>query len=327
MKKTVLILMMMVGITSFAQEVKTSGLSVKDMNLNVKPGEDFYEYAGGGWMKANPLTAEYSSYGVFNELAEKNREQLRELFAALGKQTHAKGSVGQKVTDLYNLAMDSVRLNKEGTTPINGDLAEVAAFKKANLTPFLVKMHLAIANPFFGIGVETDLKNSDLNVVYMSAGTSGLPDRDYYLNTDAESKKIQEAYKAYLAKVLEMCGYKKAAAKRAAKTIYEIEYKFAEAKMSRAEARDYTKLYNVRTVEQLQKDYPAVNWREYFDGMGLKGLQQVILEQPKVMEVANALMTTLKEQDEAFCLHLSIDERLHLLEELNRIGRIAAGYP
>ena len=297
MKKLVLIVMMTMGIAGVAQAETSAGVNVKDMNQNVKPGDDFYEYAGGGWMKANPLTAEYSSYGVFDELAEKNREQLRELFAGLGKEKHEKGSVGQKVIDLYNLAMDSVRLNAEGASPIKADLAEVGSFKKANLTSFLVKMHLALGNPFFGIGVDADLKNSDENVVYMEAGTSGLPDRDYYLNTDAESKKIQAAYKAYLAKVMEMCGYGKKAAKRAAKTIYEIEYKFAEAKMSRAEARDYTKLYNVRTVEQLQKDYPAVNWREYFDLMGLKGLNQVILEQPKVMEVANTLMAGLTEQE------------------------------
>lgn len=296
MKKIILIAIMLVTLTANAQEAK-KGLNVADMNLSVNPGEDFFEYAGGGWMKANPLTAEYSSYGVFNELAEKNRNQLRELFDQLGKESHAQGSVGQKVTDLYNMAMDSVRLNAEGTTPVMADLAKVATFKKANLTQTLVDMHLTIANPFFGIGVDTDLKNSDMNVVYVSAGTSGLPDRDYYLNTDAESKKIQEAYKAYLVKVFELCGYKKKAAKKAAETIYKIEYKFAEAKMSRAEARDYTKLYNIRTIDQLQADYPAVNWREYFDKMGLNGLSEVILEQPKVMAVANELMTTLNEQE------------------------------
>ena len=281
--------------TATAQEVK-HGINPADMDTSVKPGDDFYEYAGGGWMKANPLKAEYSSYGVFNHLAEKNREHLKELFASLAKETHKPGTVGQKVTDLYSLAMDSTRLNAEGATPLRADLATVAAFKKANLTPFIAQQHLTLGNPFFGIGVEADLMNSEINTMYLSGGTSGLPDRDYYLKTDAESRKIQEAYRNYLAKMFQLAGYKPAAAKRAAKTIYNIEYKFAEAKMSRAEERDISKLYNPRTIEQLQQDYPAINWRQYFDLMGVKGINTVILEQPKVMAVANELMTTLSEQ-------------------------------
>lgn len=273
-----------------------AGINLADLNTSVSPGDDFYEFAGGGWMKANPLKPEYSSYGVFDDLAEKNRQQLRDLFLDLAKTEHAKGSVGQKVSDLYKMAMDSDRLNREGAAPLKADLAEVATFKKADLTAFIAKQHLAVANPFFGIGVETDLKNSDYNAMWMSGGTSGLPDRDYYLNTDADSKKIQAAYKDYLVKIFMLCGYKKKDAQRAMKTIYDIEYKFAEAKMSRAEARDYTKLYNVRTVEQLQADYPAINWREYFTLMGVKDMDWVILEQPKVMAVANDLMTNLTEQ-------------------------------
>ena len=281
-----------------AANAQTHGISRADMNLNVSPGEDFFEYAGGGWMKANPLKPEYSRYGVFNDLAEKNREHLKELFDDLAKTQHARGTVGQKVTDLYNLAMDSVRLNREGAEPLKADLADVAAFKKDNLTAFLAKTHLTLGNPFFGVGVETDLKNSDLNVMYMSAGTSGLPDRDYYLNTDADSKKIQKAYLDYMTKIYMLCaGYKKKDAQRAAKMVYDLEYQFAQAKMSRAEARDYTKLYNVRTIEQLQQDYPAINWRQYFDLLGVKDLKQVILEQPKVMEVAQKMMATMSERD------------------------------
>ncbi len=282
--------------TQTVAQTTPSGINPADLNTSVSPGEDFYEYAGGGWMKANPLKPEYSRYGVFDDLAEKNRKQLRELFTELAQTEHAPGTVGQKVSDLYKLAMDSDRLNREGAAPLQADLAEVAAFKKADLTAFIAKTHLTLANPFFSTGVDVDLKNSDYNAVWMSAGTSGLPDRDYYLSTDDDSKKIQQAYKDYLVNIFTLCGYKKKDAQRAAKTIYDIEYKFAQAKLSRAEARDYTKLYNIRTVEQLQTDYPAIQWRQYFDLMGLKGLDWVILTQPKVMDVANELMTTLTEQ-------------------------------
>lgn len=274
------------------------GVNKADMDMSVRPGDDFYQYAGGGWLKANPMKPEYSSYGVFNDLAETNRKQIRELFENLSKEKHAFGSVGQKVADLYNMAMDSVRLNKEGAAPLQKDLDKVKAFsKKADFTAFIADQHLYKGNPFFGIGVDTDLKNSDLNVMWLSAGTSGLPDRDYYLNTDADSKKKQEAYRAYLSKIFQLSGYKKREAEKAAKVIYNIEYQFAEAEMSRAEARDYNKLYNIYTIDMLQKNYPAIQWAKYFDLMGVKDVKQVILTEPKVMAVAQKLMSTLSEQD------------------------------
>ena len=274
------------------------GVNKADMDMSVRPGDDFYQYAGGGWLKANPMKPEYSSYGVFNDLAETNRKQIRELFENLSKEKHAFGSVGQKVADLYNMAMDSVRLNKEGAAPLQKDLDKVKAFsKKGDFTAFIADQHLYMGNPFFGIGVDTDLKNSDMNVMWLSAGTSGLPDRDYYLNTDADSKKKQEAYRAYLSKIFQLSGYKKKEAEKAAKVIYNIEYQFAEAKMSRAEARDYNKLYNIYTIDMLQKDYPAIQWAKYFELMGVKDVKQVILTEPKVMAVAQKLMSTLSEQD------------------------------
>lgn len=274
------------------------GVNKADMDMSVRPGDDFYQYAGGGWLKANPMKPEYSSYGVFNDLAETNRKQIRELFENLSKEKHAFGSVGQKVADLYNMAMDSVRLNKEGAAPLQKDLDKVNAFsKKADFTAFIADQHLYMGNPFFGIGVDTDLKNSDLNVMWLSAGTSGLPDRDYYLNTDTDSKKKQEAYRAYLSKIFQLSGYKKKEAEKAAKVIYNIEYQFAEAKMSRAEARDYNKLYNIYTIDMLQKNYPAIQWAKYFELMGVKDVKQVILTEPKVMAVAQKLMSTLSEQD------------------------------
>lgn len=274
------------------------GVNKADMDMSVRLGDDFYQYAGGGWLKANPMKPEYSSYGVFNDLAETNRKQIRELFENLSKEKHAFGSVGQKVADLYNMAMDSVRLNKEGAAPLQKDLDKVKAFsKKADFTAFIADQHLYMGNPFFGIGVDTDLKNSDLNVMWLSAGTSGLPDRDYYLNTDVDSKKKQEAYRAYLSKIFQLSGYKKKEAEKAAKVIYNIEYQFAEAEMSRAEARDYNKLYNIYTIDMLQKDYPAIQWAKYFELMGVKDVKQVILTEPKVMAVAQKLMSTLSEQD------------------------------
>ena len=292
---TMMCAMLFAASSAQAQEMK-SGIQIADMNPQISAGENFYEYAGGGWMKSHPLTAEYARYGVFHELDEKNREQIKELFAQLSSLKHAPGSVGQKVTDLYNLAMDSVRLNSEGVNPLKQDLLEVNQIKKADLTKTLAKIHQLLGNAFFDIGVDADLKNSNINVVYLSAGTTGLPDRDYYLKTDPESKKIQEKYRQTLQKLFVLAGYSAREAKRAVKTIYDIEYAFAEASMSRAEARDYTKQYNIYTVDMLQKEYPAIDWKQYFDLRGLKGLKQVILTQPKVMAVAQKYMAEMTEQ-------------------------------
>ena len=292
---TMMCAMLFAASSAQAQEMK-SGIQIADMNPQISAGENFYEYAGGGWMKSHPLTAEYARYGVFHELDEKNREQIKELFAQLSSLKHAPGSVGQKVTDLYNLAMDSVRLNNEGVNPLKQDLLEVNQIKKADLTKALAKIHQLLGNAFFDIGVDADLKNSNINVVYLSAGTTGLPDRDYYLKTDPESKKIQEKYRQTLQKLFVLAGYSAREAKRAVKTIYDIEYAFAEASMSRAEARDYTKQYNIYTVDMLQKEYPAIDWKQYFDLRGLKGLKQVILTQPKVMAVAQKYMVEMTEQ-------------------------------
>lgn len=306
MKKTIMMAALAVGALAADAQMpvlvdtaaSVHGVNRADMDLSARPGDDFYQYAGGGWLKANPMKPEYASYGVFNDLAETNRKQIRELFENLSKEKHAFGTVGQKVADLYNLAMDSTRLNKEGAAPLQADLAKVKAFSKNDdFTAFIAYQHMYLANPFFGIGVDADLKNSDMNVMWLSAGTSGLPDRDYYLNTDADSKKKQEAYRAYLSKIFQLSGYKKKEADKAAKTIYNIEYQFAEAEMTRAEARDYNKIYNIYTIDMLQKAYPAIQWAKYFELMGVKDVKQVILTEPKVMAVAQKLMSTLSEQD------------------------------
>lgn len=282
--------------TMQAQEEK-HGINIADLDPTVPAGQDFHQYAGGGWMKSHPLTAEYSRYGVFNELNEKNREQLRELFNTLAAQQQPQGSVGQKVIDLYNLAMDSVRLNNEGTTPLKQDLLWINQMKKEDLTAFLVKCHMELTNAFFGIGVSPDMANSSINVMYLGAGTSGMPDRDYYLKTDDDAKKTQEQYRQCMQKLFMLCGYSKKEALRAVKTIYQIEYDFAEAKMSRAEARDYTKQYNIYPLEKLQNEYPAVDWAAYFKGMGVPEVKQVILPQPKVMAVAQKYMQKMTEQE------------------------------
>ena len=332
MKSVLMAAVLTAPLMGFAAQGGKHGIQIADMDQSVKPGDDFYEYAGGGWMKANPLKAEYSSYGVFDDLAETNRKHLKELIEDLNAHKQAPGSNGQKVIDFYNLAMDSVRLNKEGAKPMLADLQRAKTFKKANLTQEIAYEHMYLGNPFFGIGVSADMLNSNMNVLYMDGGTMSLPDRDYYLNTDAASKKKQEQYRKYVEKMFTLSGYSAKEAKAAAKVVYDMEYAFAKASMSRAELRDYRKQYNIYTVEKLQKEYPAVNWSEYFKLMGLPTVKQVILGQPKVMAVAQNYMANMSEKDMRYYLAYNIisDAASHLSDafrdaRFDFYGRVLSG--
>lgn len=160
------------------------GVDKANLDVSVAPGEDFYQYATGGWQKNNPLDPQYARFGTFDELAENNRAQIKDLILNLDKVKHEKGSIGQKVNDLFKLGMDSVRLNEEGATPIAADLAKIQSMKRADLLNTLVWMHKGISSAFFGIFVMSDLQNSDVNIVYASQAGLGLGDRDYYLEND-----------------------------------------------------------------------------------------------------------------------------------------------
>ena len=214
---------------------------------------------------------------------------------------------GDKTLKLLDLlVMNRQELTLQEASPAALIRGIVKALKRSDLTREIARQHLCMGNPFFGIGVQGDLMNSNMNVLYMDAGGMSMPDRDYYLNTDAKSKKIQQLFRDYIVKLFTLAGYSKADAQAASKTVYNMEYQFAKAMMSRAEARDYTKQYNIYTVEQLQKEYPAVNWTEYFTLMGIPATKQVILAQPKVMAVAQNFMKTLTDKQLRYYLAYNI---------------------
>lgn len=297
MKKSIILSMALMSALMVSAGSLDKGVDRNNLDLTTAPGTDFYQYACGGWMKSHPLDPQYARFGTFDQMAESSREQLKELVLNLSKQHNAKGTMAQKVGDIFNMGMDSTRLNSEGAKPLMKDIDFVKGVKKATLPEMVAFMHMGIASPFFDSGVMADLKNSDVNLMYIQQSGMGLGDRDYYLDEDANTKKVREAYLTYANKLFTFIGYKKNDAKKAAETVLKIEKELAKAAMTREEQRDYSKQYNIFTLEELQAKYPNFNWKSYFSGLGLDNVNRVCVSQLDFMKKVDELISTLKEKE------------------------------
>lgn len=298
-------LMYLVPVLAMAMSVAANGAENEKMKAvdrsnfdeTVSPKQDFYHYTNGGWMTANPLPAQYSRYGTFDIMAENNREQLKELIQNLKNTSQEKGSVGQKVCDLYEQGMDSVRRNNEKADPIKADLAKIQNAKHADYINIISWLHMGLGAPFFNTGVMADLMDSNTNIMYVMLTGVGLGDRDYYLDKDENSVRIRAAYVNYIETVFTLAGYKKSDAKKAAKTIMKIETAIAKVSMTREESRDVAKQYNIRTIDQLKADYANFDWDAYFAGIGVKGVDKVCVDQPNGLAAVNEMFKTLTDKE------------------------------
>ena len=300
MKKLTLLvssLALLSTITMTANDKGKIGVDRANLDMSIAPGEDFYQYATGGWQKNNPLDPQYSRFGTFDELAENNRAQIKDLVQNLDKTNPAKGTVAQKVNDLYKLGMDSVRLNSEGAAPIKEELANIAAMKRADLLSTIYHLHNDVTSTLFGCFVMADLKDSNVNILYLGQASLGMGDRDYYLENDENSTKIRNAYINYIETMMKLAGYKPKAAKQAAKNVLKIETEIAKVTMTREESRDMSRMYNIYTVDQLQKDFPSIKWAEYFVARNLNGVDKACVTEPKALAKVSELMATLKDQE------------------------------
>lgn len=271
---------------------KTPAIDLSNFDLSVAPNADFYQYATGGWQKNNPLKPEFSRYGSFDVLRENNEKRINALFQEMTRLEAAPGSVEQKISDLYKMGLDSVRLNAEGAAPLAADLQLVEGLvDRSQLPEVLAKIHMALANPFFGIGVMADLMDSNVNTLYVGQSGLSMGDRDYYV--DPENAPIKEAYKNYLVRIFTLAGYDEAAAAQAAADALEVEDSLAEVFFSNVEQRDIPAQYNPMTRAEFAKAYDAIDWDVYFEGMGLADADRMIVQQKRVMERVNQLFKTL----------------------------------
>ena len=286
--------MMVASCDNGGQNQLTSGLHLENFDTSVTPGTDFYQYATGGWQKNNPLPAAYSRFGSFDKLSEDNNVRIRGIVEELAAQENPEGSVAQKIGTLYNVVMDSVKLNNDGYEPIKADLEDINNFTdRKSLYKKLAQLSQIGVRTYFGLGVSADDKDSQVNAVQMGQGGLSLGQRDYYLENDDATIRIREAFKSHVVKLLMLCGFNQAKAEQTRDIVMDVETRLAKAFRSRVEMRDPEANYNKISLDDLKKQYPTFEWDTYLSEVGLNGVKEIIVGQPNSLKEAADIINTL----------------------------------
>lgn len=292
--KTLLVSFSMIATAACAQNL-SSGIDKANMDLNVKPGMDFYEYAAGGWLKTHPLDAEHPTNGAFVDLEEQNQKRIKGLIEEYSSKSQPKGSLGQKIGDLYNLMMDSVRLNREGAAPLKPVLAKVEAIKNKKEYQLVMAQldYQGVGAMMFGINVGADQRNASQNIVGISQGGIGLGERDYYLNDDEQTVKVRNAYKEYIKTLFQLVGDDEQTAQKKTDVLLAIETRIAKASYDNVKLRDVNANYHKIGYAQLISDYPGIDWGNIFLAQGFPPFAEVDMAQPEpIKEVEKILEET-----------------------------------
>ena len=246
------------------------GLDPKNLDRTVNPTNDFYRFANGGWLAANPIPPEYARWGSFNELIEKNLRDQREILNEDAAMTDApKGSPTQKIGDFYASAMDSAAVEKEGLTPLAGEFDRIEAITSSSgLAAALAHLHVRLANPLFQFGSYQDAKSTTDVIAQLQQGGLGLPDRDYYTKEDDRSIEIRREYLSHVQTMFQLLGDAPAAAEANAKTVMSIETRLAKASMTLVQQRDPNATYNKMSLEELSGRAAGLDWKGYFAAIG-----------------------------------------------------------
>lgn len=273
------------------QEVTVKGIETTNMDTTVVPGNDFYQYACGGWMASHPLKAEYARFGTFDELRDKSQEQVKELIEELANKTNESGTIPQKIGDLYSLAMDSAKLNAQGAEPILPYLNKINSIeKKEQISSLLAEMFRNGMTPFFSHYVYADDMNSSMNIFHIYQGGYKMGDRDYYLGNDSHSRELRAEYTKLIEKLFELSGHSPQEAKEAGAAVLKIETQLAQAAYSREKLRNPMDNYHKVSLEELQKNNSAIEWNTLFSEIGIKDIKELNLSQPEPLAAVNKII-------------------------------------
>ncbi len=270
-----------------AERVLKSGIDRSTFETAVKPGNNFFLYVNGNWIKHNPIPPEYSRWGAFPKLRDDNLIALREILDGLGEQTVAVplDADRRKLRDFYRTAMDEARLEAAGASPLAGALEKIAKIKGHNeLIAELARLHLAGNSALFGFAVEQDEKQSSRYAVYLVQGGLGLPERDYYLGSTKDSQRIRAQYREHVATMLRLLGDSPAVAAQGADAVLRIETRLAEASRTPVQLRDREAQYNKKTLHKLAILTPHFDWDVYLRTIDASGLSDVVVGQPEFFQ-------------------------------------------
>jgi putative endopeptidase len=272
---------------------ESHGVDLTILDKTCKPCEDFFNYANGEWLKKNPVPAAYPSWGRFNELAERNREQLRGILErAAADSKAASGSNAQKIGDFYASCMDEKQINAAGAKPLDPEFARIAALASvADIQAEIARLQRSGVGGLFNFGSTQDMKDSTRVIGGADQGGLGLPDRDYYTKTDDKSKEIREQYQDHIAKMLALVGDDAPKAAAEAKTIMGLETKLAEASLTNVERRDPEKTYHKMSRPELRTLTPNWSWDTYFQEIGYTNVDSVDVSAPKFFETMSRELT------------------------------------
>ena len=276
-----------------AQTQLKSGIDLANLDNSVRPADNFYQYACGGWMKNNPLPAAYSRFGSFDQLGQNNNKRVNDILTDLLKNTYPAGSTEQKLSDFYKLAMDSVRRNKEGVKPVMPLINEIESAKTvADLHSIQLKYALFNYGVPMGIGFGADEKNAKMNILNIYQGGLVLGQKEYYLDTDPSTTAIRDAYKKHIVRMFKLFGFSEAQAQKKMENILKVETALAKVSKSRTELRDVEANYNKMTLEQFETAYPNVNLTKMLNAQGVKTeyFKEMVVGQPDFVKGANAVL-------------------------------------
>ena len=289
--------MSVMSMTAMADEPLKSGINLADMNTSAKAGDDFYEYACGGWMKANPLPAAYSRFGSFDRLGEDNNKRINSILKELETGSYQQGTIEQKLSDYYKLAMDSVRREQEGLQPVMPIIKKLEAAKTLQQL-FDVQLEMAKYgdSEFYNAGLGADEKNASQNILSVNQGGLTLGQKDYYLETDEATTKIREAYKKHIVRMFQLFGFSKGQATKKMQNVWKLELALAKVSKSRTELRDPQANYNKMTLQEFNSKYPNLKLEQVMNASGLKSqyMQELVVGQPAFMEGTNDLLAKIK---------------------------------